>query len=201
MISILDYGVGNPRAVLNMYKRIGMDANVVSKPSDLRASRKIILPGVGAFDYAMQRFNESGLRDSIERLILLANIPVLGICVGMQMLCKSSSEGVEDGLGWINTGIEKFSFVEDYPVPHMGWNKVDILKDTALNRDLEKDARFYFAHSYYLPAHPSEFVVMTTNYSNQFASAINQDNIYGVQFHPEKSHRFGLGLLKNFGEI
>lgn len=201
MISILDYGVGNPRAVLNMYKRIGLEANIVAKATELNLAKKIILPGVGAFDYAMQKFNESGLRESVEKLVVKNNIPILGICVGMQMLCKSSTEGLEDGLGWINSRLEKFSFVENYPVPHMGWNRVRILRETPLTRNLGSDARFYFAHSYYLPVIKSEFVIMTTDYSNQFVSAINQDNVFGVQFHPEKSHRFGLELLRNFGEI
>jgi len=201
VISILDYGVGNPRAVLSMYKRIGIPANIVSKAIDLEFTKKIILPGVGAFDYAMQKFNESGLRESVEKLVIHENIPVLGICVGMQMLCKSSSEGEEEGLGWINSRIEKFSFVENYPVPHMGWNKVTILRETPLTKKLKSDARFYFAHSYFMPVQDSKLVIMTTDYSNQFASAINQKNVFGVQFHPEKSHRFGLELLKNFGEI
>lgn len=200
MISILDYGVGNPGAVLNMYKRIGLEANIVANSNDLKPTKKIILPGVGAFDHAMQKFNQSGLREPIEKLVN-QNIPLLGICVGMQMLCKSSTEGLENGLGWINSTVEKFTFTENFPVPHMGWNKVKTLRETPLTRCIESDARFYFAHSYYLPDDNSEFVSTTTDYFHPFASSINQDNIFGVQFHPEKSHRFGLDLLKNFGEI
>ena len=204
MISIIDYGLGNVQAFNNSYARLGIPANVAKYAHELVDTTKIILPGVGSFDQAMQQLNSSGLRDSIEKLVLDKKVPILGICIGMQMLANSSEEGKLPGLGWINGNVKKFDVSKKSNpdiIPHMGWNNVVSERENVLFNGIENEMRFYFLHSYYFDPFNNSDVIGETDYGLKFASAINRNNIFGVQFHPEKSHRFGEQLLKNFSKI
>ena len=204
MISIVNYGLGNIHAIANIYKRLNIAVSIASTPDELRAAKRIILPGVGAFDWAMTRLNESGMRDVLEELVVSKCKPILGICVGMQMMAKGSDEGVLDGLGWIDGEVKKFdisTFKQRTHLPHMGWNNVIPTKSSRLFLNLDNDPLFYFLHSYYFVCSKEEDVLAVTEYGENFASTVNSDNVFGVQFHPEKSHQWGIQLLKNFGEI
>ena len=204
MISIIDYGLGNVQAFINVYKRLGIKVNAAKSKEDFAKTTKIILPGVGSFDRAMHQFNSSGLKKIIEPLVLEKEIPILGVCVGMQMLAKSSEEGELSGLGWIDGKVKKFeirSMLRSHNLPHMGWNNVvSIIEDSLLN-DIKGDNRFYFLHSYYFECCQESNIIGETEYGFNFTSAIKKKNIFGVQFHPEKSHHDGAQLLKNFSEI
>ena len=201
MIGIIDYGLGNIKAFSNIYKSLDIKYKIVQKSEELKDITKIILPGVGAFDDAMNKFNESGLRDGVEKMVLNEKKPILGICVGMQILAESSDEGTEKGLGWINASVKIFdtkTINHDTKLPHMGWNTIDIQsKNEPLFQDLEQQARFYFLHSYYFQCENSN-IIAETEYGEKYTSAVRSDNIYGVQFHPEKSHQNGVRLLSNF---
>lgn len=204
MITIIDYGLGNVLAFANVYSRLNIPFAVAKSSNDLVNATKLILPGVGSFDHAMQQLNQSGMRMMVEELVTTSRIPVLGICVGMQMLAKSSSEGALPGLGWIDGEVKKFDISlmpRGTNLPHMGWNDVKPVEDGGLFKDMRQDARFYFLHSYYFECHRQSDVLAVTDYGGQFSCAVNRDNVYGVQFHPEKSHHFGSQLLKNFAEI
>jgi len=204
MIAIIDYGLGNIRAFANVYKNLAIPFKIVSKADDLNNTTKIILPGVGAFDHAMKQIEKSGMRKSLDELVLQHKLPVLGICVGMQILSLSSEEGCLPGLGWIDGVVKKFdlsSMAHKTHLPHMGWNNVNPIQKNKLFQDLDNESRFYFLHSYYFECHKNEEVIAVTYYGNQFSCAVNSGNIYGVQFHPEKSHKNGIQLLKNFGNL
>ena len=204
MVTIIDYGVGNINAFLNIYKQLNIPAKRATTKLELVGVEKIILPGVGHFDYAMKKFNESGMRDAVENLVLHQSIPVIGVCVGMQMMAFKSEEGSMNGLGWINGGVRKFDAAEmtvRLPLPHMGWNDVSPSKMTHLFKNLENDSRFYFLHSYYFECENAENIAARSTYGLPFSCAVNRGTIYGVQFHPEKSHHFGVQLLKNFAEL
>lgn len=205
MIVIIDYGVGNIRAFINIYKKLNIPIRIARKEENLSNDvSKIILPGVGAFDYAMQRLNESGMRNRLDELVLQNKVPVLGICVGMQMLAKSSDEGIEPGLSWIDGVVRKFDvnkIRQSTQLPHMGWNNVSSVKQNSLFKELEQDACFYFLHSYYLECNNPEDCIAITDYGGKFACAVNKGNIYGIQCHPEKSHESGITVLKNFATI
>ena len=206
MMTILDYGLGNIRAFANVYRRLNVDVQYASNEGDLLKASKIILPGVGAFDHAINKLNESGLRDCLENLVINKNIPVLGVCVGMQILAQSSEEGSKAGLGWIKASVKRFETSEwaldsNYPIPHMGWNNLTSKRDTALLANLDELKRFYFLHSYYMQCEENADLIATANYGLDFACIINKQNIYGIQCHPEKSHNNGTALLKNFAEI
>ena len=204
MIAIVDYGLGNILAFANIYKKLNIPVKIVSTSSELSFAEKIILPGVGSFDWAMTQLNNSGMRDTLDNLVQEAHVPVIGICVGMQMMAKRSDEGQLDGLGWIDAEVKHFgqsALLEKSYLPHMGWNDVMPVKESPLFSGLEKDARFYFLHSYYF-AHSDESQILShTLYNKLFASSVNYKNVFGVQFHPEKSHHWGVRLLKNFAEI
>ncbi|MBN1664243.1 MAG: imidazole glycerol phosphate synthase subunit HisH [Deltaproteobacteria bacterium] len=207
-VTIVNYGLGNIQAFVNIYKRLNIDAGIASKAGELLEAEKIILPGVGAFDWAMTRLNESGMRDVLDELVVDKKVPVLGICVGMQMMAKRSDEGVLAGLGWIDAEVKKFRRLEGKKVseeklmlPHMGWNDVMPCNTDCLFKNLGADARFYFLHSYYFHCNNQNDTIATTDYGIKYTSAANHKNIYGVQFHPEKSHSWGIQLLKNFAEI
>lgn len=204
MISIVDYGVGNVQAIANLYRRLHIDTTMASTPEAVAAADRLILPGVGAFDGAMDMLQASGMRESLDEQVLRRGRPVLGICVGMQMLACSSEEGGRPGLSWIDATVRRFPSTHDgraVQMPHMGWNDVVPAPGEALFRGIERDARFYFLHSYYFePTNPRQRIG-TTDYEFAFASAVRHENIHGVQFHPEKSHHWGIALLKNFAEL
>ena len=205
MITIIDYGLGNIQAFLNIYKKLHISVQVAKSENDLEGASKLILPGVGHFDYAMQRFNDSGMRKKVESLVLQNNVPVLGVCVGMQIMANSSEEGVESGLGWISGTIKSLESIvkvgNNLPLPHMGWNSVTPNHKDLFNNIDSGDLEFYFLHSYYFDCTSQENCIASTDYSSNFCCAVNNKNIFGVQFHPEKSHHFGVNLLKNFSEL
>ena len=203
MIGIVDYGLGNIHAFQTVYRRLNIESATVRTPAALKAATKIILPGVGHFDYAMQALDESGLRETLEVLVLEKRLPILGVCVGLQMLGHSSEEGTRLGLGWVDGRVLRFTPQRtdlELPVPHMGWNDVQPLTSDPLFRGLERGAKFYFLHSFYFECRTPTDVLATAYYGNEFCASVRSENIYGVQFHPEKSHHFGTTLLKNFAE-
>jgi glutamine amidotransferase len=204
MITIVDYGLGNILAFANVYKRLNIPIAVAKNAAELKDASKVILPGVGAFDHAMERLAASGMRETLDELVLNRKVPVVGICVGMQMLAKSSDEGQLPGLGWIDGRVKKFdssTLLHHTRLPHMGWNDVKPVIEHKLFAALEADARFYFLHSYYFECARAENILATANYGEEFSCAVHSSNIYGVQFHPEKSHHFGTQLLKNFADL
>jgi glutamine amidotransferase len=204
MIAIIDYGLGNIQAFVNVYNRLGIPVAIAKTAHELETANKLILPGVGAFDYAMELLEASGMRQSLDHLVLSKKVPILGICVGMQILANSSEEGNLDGLGWIPGRVRAFKSVPDtatIPLPHMGWNDVHITGGHKLFRGLEEEACFYFLHSYFFECLHQDSVIATASYGIEFCCAVQSENVYGVQFHPEKSHHFGTDLLKNFAEL
>ena len=203
MIVIVDYGVGNLGSIKNMFKKAGCKAEPSSDPAVLREAEKLILPGVGAFDAAMRKFRETGLVSVVGELVLEKKIPVLGLCVGLQLMSKGSEEGTEAGLGWFDAETVRFKFDAEHShlkVPHMGWNEIRVCRDHPLVAGLDAESRFYFVHSYHVVAKDMDSVLATTEYGVTIHSILARGNIMGAQFHPEKSHKFGLQLLKNFAE-
>ncbi len=203
MIGIIDYGLGNIHAFTNMYKRMNVTLRVVRSPAELSNVCKIILPGVGAFDHAMDRLNQSGFRPALDELVLEGKMPVLGVCVGMQMLADSSAEGCLSGLGWIPGAVKRLELGADKSarLPHMGWNDILPVPEHPLFRDLTESPRFYFLHSYYfVPAEPVA-TLASVDYGTRFTCAVGRENVMGVQFHPEKSHGYGAKLLMNFAAL
>ena len=202
MIAIVDYGLGNVQAFLNVYRRQNIEATRARTPDELERAQRIILPGVGAFDHAMLLLNASGMRQSLHSMVFERRTPVLGVCVGMQLLAERSEEGVLPGLGWIPGSVRKLgtSDADGAPqvLPHMGWNDVTPGMNCPLFVGLERDARFYFLHSYYYSCNEPADSAALTSYGGEFTCAVQHDNVYGVQFHPEKSHRWGEVLLQNF---
>lgn len=204
MITIIDYGVGNVLAFVNVYNRLNIPVTVAKSADNLRNASRLILPGVGSFDHAMQQFDQSGMRQLVEQLVMRDKLPIIGICVGMQMLAKSSDEGNLPGLGWIDGKVKKFdlsAMPPDTNLPHMGWNDVAPVAEGGLFKGMEKDSRFYFLHSFYFECHQQSNVLAVSDYGGNFSCAVQRDNVFGVQFHPEKSHHFGSQLLKNFSEV
>jgi imidazole glycerol-phosphate synthase subunit HisH len=200
MICIIDYGVGNLTSVQNMFKKAGVAAVITSQKSEIENAGKILLPGMGHFDNCMSRFTESGLRAVIEHKVFVDKIPVLGICVGLQMLMQSSEEGQLPGLGWIKgktVAFKKEKMELTQKIPNMGWLQIESKKKSALLDELA-DSRFYFAHSFHVQPDDNNDENISALYGYTFTAGIEHDNILGVQFHPEKSHRFGMQLLKNF---
>lgn len=204
MIAILDYGLGNISAFANVYKRLNIPVAIATKVDDLKNASKVIIPGVGAFDQAMQKLNKSGMRQCLEEIVMHRHVPALGICVGMQILACTSDEGSMPGLGWIEGVVKKFNHTvsnQSLRLPHMGWNNIKATKSNALLQGIDLDARFYFLHSYYYKSEKYQDVIAISTYGEEFACAVNYRNVFGVQFHPEKSHQWGIQLLRNFARI
>ncbi|WP_412971516.1 imidazole glycerol phosphate synthase subunit HisH [Glaciecola sp. MF2-115] len=204
MIAIVDYGLGNIKAFSNVYKKLNIDCVYADTPEQLQRATKIILPGVGAFDYAMETLNSSGLRETLDDMVLNQKVPVVGICVGMQMMANSSDEGSLKGLGWIPGTVKKFDFLENenpLPLPHMGWNNLVLDVEDPLFKGLEADPRFYYLHSYYFKCKNQENSIASAKYGLDFSCIVRRENIYGIQCHPEKSHHNGSTILKNFSEL
>jgi len=201
MIAIINYGIGNLASIQNMFKKAAVDATISNERNEIAVASKIILPGIGHFDHCMKEFNASGLRPLIEKRVLEDRVPVLGVCVGCQMLMQSSEEGSETGLGWIEGRVVRFrssAMPPECKIPHMSWTDVHPRKDHLLYAGIA-DPRFYFVHSYHLEADP-EFVTATADYGYRFVASVGSGNIQGVQFHPEKSHKFGMQLYSNFAK-
>jgi len=201
MITIVDYGMGNLGSIMNMFKYIGVPAVATNDQDKISGAEKLLLPGVGAFDAAMLRINDSGLCPLLDRKVLEERTPVLGICLGMQLLTRSSEEGKMPGLGWISAVTKRFPATPGLKVPHMGWNVVAPTRESPLTRGLPEEARFYFVHSYYVQVDNEEDSILKTTHGIAFDAAIQHGNIYGAQFHPEKSHKFGMQLLENFARL
>lgn len=200
MITIIDYGAGNIGSIQNMIRKIGFQAAVTSKASEIMNAEKLILPGVGSFDYGMQQLIDSGLIDTINQKVLVEKVPILGICLGVQLFTNGSEEGNLKGLSWFDAETVKFNIPGELKlkVPHMGWNGVKLRKESKLFTEMYDDPRFYFVHTYHLKCNNEEDCLTDTNYGYSFASALEKENIVGVQFHPEKSHKFGMKILSNF---
>ncbi len=203
MIAIIDYGMGNIASVLNMFKRIGVNEVVLTKDiQTIEAADKILLPGVGAFDNGVKNLRESGILPILNKRVLIDKVPLLGICLGMQLLTNKSEEGIEEGLGWIDAETIKFRFPSDSDlnVPHMGWNYIYVKKKSDLI-DSKSKSKFYFVHSYFVKCKNEQDVLATCKYGSEFTCMVQKDNIMGAQFHPEKSHKFGMELFEKFSKL
>lgn len=201
MVTIVNYGVGNITSFQNMFKRIGVEVVVTNEIPLIESATKIILPGVGAFDTCVSKLNQSGLVEVLKYKVLQAQTPVLGVCVGMQLLFEGSDEGVLPGLGWIKGRVVKFDssvYDKGLKIPNMGWTDVQIKKPSLLLKDMYLDPRFYFVHSYHALANDPEDILLEADHGYTFAAAVQKCHISGVQFHPEKSHKYGMKLLENF---
>jgi glutamine amidotransferase len=202
VIAIVGYGLGNVQAFLDVYRRLDRKAVVAQCSGELESADKIILPGVGAFDWAMERLNKSGMRDALDRIALEGKRPILGVCVGMQMMARRSEEGSLDGLGWIPADVKRLDHraAGRSCLPHMGWNTAEPTRDHPLFFQI-KEPSYYFLHSYHFSPDSEDITIATTDYSQRFASAICHGNLLGTQFHPEKSHGAGVRLLENFANL
>jgi imidazole glycerol-phosphate synthase subunit HisH len=203
VITIVDTGVGNLGSVENMLKKIGVKARVTSDAAEIEKAEKLILPGVGAFDQGMENLNGSGLTAALNRKVIAQKTPILGLCLGMQLFAKTSEEGRLPGLGWLDARITRFDFEGmgvRLKVPHMGWNTIRISQPHPILDGFDDELRFYFVHSYHMTCGDPADVLALTDYPIPFPSVVGRENIIGVQFHPEKSHRFGMKLLRNFAE-
>lgn len=201
MIVIVDYGMGNLGSILNMLKKIGTEATISSNISDIKKAKKLILPGVGAFDNGMKNLHDFGLLSILNDRVIKSKVPILGICLGMQLFTKKSEEGKRRGLGWIDAETIRFSFDQKQTglkIPHMGWNSLKIQRKSPLFNDFFQESRFYFVHSYHVKCSNKNDILTKTHYGYDFVSSIIQDNIIGIQFHPEKSLKFGMKFLENF---
>jgi glutamine amidotransferase len=201
VIGIIDYGVGNVKAFLNVFHRLGIPAVRVNTTQSISKVSSLILPGVGSFDHAMKALNESGMREALERSVLQDLTPILGICVGMQMLTQTSDEGKLAGLGWLSAKVKSLDGLTDKPLPHMGWNTISFNPKCPLFKGFGESPLFYFLHSYYFSATNTNDVVAVANYGANFGCVVQKGNIFGIQCHPEKSHECGELLLKNFSEL
>jgi glutamine amidotransferase len=204
MIVVVDYGVGNLGSIVNMFKKVGVKAMASSDPHVIEDAEKLILPGIGAFDAGMQKLNERNLGPLLTRQVMKKRIPVLGLCLGLQLMTAGSQEGKLAGLGWFDAETVRYKFGAEQShlkVPHMGWNTIEIRRPHPLLDGLDVDSRFYFVHSFYVRCHNAEAVLAETDYGGYFHSIVGRDNIVGAQFHPEKSHKYGMRLLKNFAEM
>lgn len=202
-ITIVDYGMGNLNSVKRVLDRMKANPKVSSNPTDVAEADKIILPGVGHFGQAMSNLRELNLLDTLNEAVLVKKKPILGICLGMQLLANRSEEGDAEGLGWFDAEVVKFQVSDKlkYKIPHMGWNQIYLQNQSSLMRNIPELSEFYFVHSYYVKVNRKQDLLNETEYDCRFASAIEQENIFGVQYHPEKSHDTGAQLIKNFIEL
>ncbi len=199
MVVIVHSNIGNVGSIKNMLKKIGVESVLSRETEVIEKADRLILPGIGAFDRGMQNLADLDLINLLNKKVLEDKTPVLGVCLGMQLMTKSSEEGKLQGLGWIDAETIKFpSDDKTLRVPHMGWNILNLKKEDNLFKKLPEDARFYFVHSYYIRCNNPEDIAATTNYGTEFVSSFQKDNIFGCQFHPEKSHRFGMEVYRNF---
>jgi len=204
VIVVVDYEIGNIGSIINMVKKVGGHAVCSSDKDEIKDADKLILAGVGSFDTGVINLENKNLIPLLEEKVLDDKIPILGICLGMQLMTKGSEEGNLPGLGWIDAQTVRFNFKlknQKYKIPHMGWNGAKIVREGSLFKDMYPDARFYFVHSYYVDCKHKEDIVAITNYGFDFVSSFQKNNIMGTQFHPEKSHKYGLKLIKNFVEM
>lgn len=203
MITIIDYGMGNLGSIKNMLNHIDVECKISTAIEEIKSAKKIILPGVGSFDAAMSKILSSGIKDVLDYKVLTEKTPLLGICLGMQLLTLASEEGDLPGLGWIDAQTLRFRFTKEQKlkVPHMGWNLTIPLRPSRLIEDLPEEPKFYFVHHYFVRVNNPDDSLMKTHHGFDFDSVIQKDNIYGAQFHPEKSHKFGMKILKNFSLI
>lgn len=198
MLIIVDYGLGNVNSIQNMLKKIGVKSSISGNKKDILNAEKLILPGVGAFDTGINNLKRNGLKDILDYKAMQDKIPILGICLGMQLMCNKSEEGTCGGLSWFDVNLIKFNTDNGLKVPHMNWSSTSPIKDSKLLQDFDVNAKFYHVHSYHIKGYPSEAILESEYQGFKFVSALQKDNIIGVQFHPEKSHKYGMQLLSNF---
>lgn len=204
MITIIDYGSGNIKAIANIYEKLKVAYSIASVPEQVIGAKKIFLPGVGAFDETISKLDSTGFREVLDKEVLENNVPIMGICVGMQILADSSEEGSCKGLGYIKGKVKKIdanTILHKPKLPHLGWNSIEIVKNNVLLQEIDPQFGFYFLHTYYFDCEDQNNVLATTNYGATFASAVHRENIFGIQFHPEKSHHNGVKLLHNFAKL
>jgi glutamine amidotransferase len=204
MITIIDYGSGNIRAIANIYEKLNVDYIIAKSPEQVIGAKKIFLPGVGAFDETISKLDSTGFREVLDIEVLQNKVPIIGICVGMQILAERSEEGSLNGLGYIKGQVKKIdaSLLNQKPkLPHLGWNSIEINHPNELLKNIDPEFGFYFLHTYYFECANKEDILTTTTYGKPFASAVNHENVYGIQFHPEKSHQNGISLLHNFAKL
>jgi glutamine amidotransferase len=202
MITIIDYNLGNPKSIKNMLSYLGIDAVITDDLNNIKSADRLILPGVGHFAHGMNQLDTIGISDIIKEHVFTVQRPILGICLGMQLMTIFSEEGNVNGLSIIDAQTKKFDYLNDsFKVPHMGWNTVCLQKESKLFQQVSANPRYYFVHSYYVDCANQEDILCTTNYGEDFVSGFQHNNIFGLQFHPEKSHKFGMELLANFCKL
>lgn len=200
-ITIIDYGLGNLASISNILKKIGVNSLISNQKKDIEQAKKLILPGVGSFDYGMNNLKELNLIDVLNEKVIVNKTPILGLCLGFQLMTNGSEEGKLKGLGWFNATCAKFKVdPKEYKIPHMGWNLVQSYQPSQLTKDIDP-LRFYFVHSYHINHEEKENIILQANYAYTFTCGMQKENIFGVQFHPEKSHKYGMQLFKNFASI
>lgn len=201
MITIIDYGMGNIRSVQKVFQRLNIQVQITSNHKEILSADKLLLPGVGHFANGMKKLEETGLKEILDQQVLIKKVPIMGICLGMQLMTKNSAEGNVEGLGWVDAQTSRFNFEnQNLKIPHMGWNQINVKKNTPMSNSIKGDDLFYFVHSYFVSCNQEKDVLFLSNYGNPFVSGFEKDNIVGVQFHPEKSHRSGMRLIQNFSD-
>ncbi|MFH1004414.1 MAG: imidazole glycerol phosphate synthase subunit HisH [Bacteroidota bacterium] len=199
MLTIIDYGMGNLRSIQKIFQRLQVEVQITSAHSDILKAEKLLLPGIGHFANGIKKLKDTGLKEILNKKVLEDKTPIMGICLGMQLMTNYSEEGDAEGLGWIDAQTKKFNFASNkLKIPHMGWNQVEIKKNTAMTHAITKDDLFYFVHSYFVSCNYQEDILFQSDYGQSFVSGFEKENIVGIQFHPEKSHRSGMQLIQNF---